>query len=157
MNIINSKSGILHENDDFSPKNPRKRGRGQNRGALRAPFLSVNPPISKILDPPLNLPYLGVWLSLFLLSEEQLEEQLEARLKINSLLLYLEQATCLILPSIGLRKLEGTTPIWPIELLPIYQYISCNKGFDKIGKTTLQLNTYITRTDYTDDIIDGEI
>ena len=50
MNIINSKSGILHENDDFSPKNPRKRGRGQNRGA---PFLSINPPISKILDPPL--------------------------------------------------------------------------------------------------------
>ena len=41
-------------------KKTRKRGRGQNRGALRAPFLSINPPpISKILDPPLSPPYPG--------------------------------------------------------------------------------------------------
>ena len=37
-------------NDRFSAA---KYGRGQNRGALRAPFCLLNPTKSKILDPPL--------------------------------------------------------------------------------------------------------
>ena len=38
-------------------------GRGQNRGELRAPFCSLNPTKSKILDPPLCLDSSAVFMN----------------------------------------------------------------------------------------------